>query len=56
MDDLIMMGKTLTGKTLLSEFQVITLEEFTNKKKRLQVQEIIPYKFILKYLHTVEPT
>ena len=51
-----MMGKALTGKTLSSEFQVINPEEFTNKKKRLQVQEIIPYKSILKYLHTVEPT
>ena len=49
-------GKTLVGKTLLGEFQVIILDKSTNKKRRLQSQEILPYRTISKYLYTVEPT
>ena len=51
-----MHGKTLVGKTLLGEFQVIILEISTNKKKQLQAQETLPYKTISKYLYTVKPT
>ena len=51
-----MWWKTLVGKTLLGEFQVIILEISTNKKKQLQAQETLPYKTISKYLYTVKPT
>ena len=36
------MGKTLTNKNPLSEFQVTTLKESTYKKKQLQAQGILP--------------
>ena len=50
------MQKTLASKTLQSEFQVITLKESTNKKKWLQVQGILSYRPIPKYLPTLKPT
>ena len=52
--DLVKMGKTLKNKILSGEFEVTIFEESSNKKKYLQVQEILPYSLILKYIHIVE--
>ena len=42
MDDLIMMGKTLTGKTLSSEFQVITPKNSLIRKRGYKYKKSYP--------------
>ena len=50
-----MIEKTLARKTPSGEFQVTTPKESNNKKKWLQVQNILPYRPISKYSPTKEP-
>ena len=47
-----MMRKALVGNTLLGEFLVTILEEYTKKNRVNKCKEFYPF---LKYLHTVEP-
>ena len=51
-----MIEKTLASVIPPVEFQITTPKESTNQEKRLQVQGILLYRHIPKYLPIVKPT
>lgn len=50
-----MMGKTLMEKPHMINFRSLLPKNPLIRKKQLQVQGILPYRSIPKYLPTVEP-